>query len=132
MKRVILILFSAFLVTSCSVSSSSIKEPNNLVEFNKNDFEFTDQISATTKINFLFGFPLSDTKKIGRFSKNSIQIIGFRTKLDKAEDVAIYKLLKEHPGYDVVFYPKFETKSSGFIFTNAEVTVTARLAKLKK
>jgi hypothetical protein len=80
----------------------------------------------------LFGFPLSNTRKIGRFSKSSVQIIGFRTKLNKSEDVAIYKLLKDNPGYDVVFYPKFETKSSGFIFTSAEVTVTARLAKLKK
>ena len=132
MKKVLLILLTILLFSSCSVSTSSIKNPNNYVEFVKNDFEFSDQVSSSAKINFLLGIPLSNTRKIGKFSKNSVQFIGFRSKLNKAEDVAIYNLLKKHPEYDVVLYPKFETKSSGFIFTSSEVKVTARLAKLKK
>ncbi|CAM1364568.1 conserved exported protein of unknown function [Tenacibaculum soleae] len=132
MKRVLLALVTLVLLSSCSVSTSSIKNPNNYVEFVKNDFEYTDQVTSSSKIDFLFGIPLSNTRKVGKFSKNSVKFIGFRNKLNKAEDVAIYSLLKKYPGYDVVLYPKFETKSSGFIFTSAEVKVTARLAKLKK
>ena len=132
MKKILFSLLLAFTIVSCSVSTSSIKDPNNYVEFQKDDFEFTEQRSASEKINFLFGIPLSNTKKIGKFTGNSVKIIGFRTKLNKAEDVAIYKFLQENPGYDAVFYPKFETKTTGFIFTTAEVKVTGRLAKLKK
>lgn len=117
---------------SCTSLTSTIKNTPNYIEFNKNDFEYTKQVTSTAKINFLFGIPLSNTRKSGKFSDGSTSIVGFRSKLNKAEDVAIYNLLKENPGYDLVLYPKFDTKSSGFIFTSAQVTVSARLAKLKK
>lgn len=132
MKKVLLLLLVVVAITSCSVTSSSMKNPSNYIEFVKNDFEYSDQLSSSAKIDFLFGIPLSNTRKIGKFSKNSFKIIGFRSKLNKAEDVAIYNLLQNNPGYDVVLYPKFETKSKGFIFTSSQVKVTARLAKLKK
>lgn len=131
MKKILLLLI-AFSMFSCTSLTSTIKNTPNYIEFNKNDFEYTKQVTSTAKINFLFGIPLSNTRKSGKFSDGSTSIVGFRSKLNKAEDVAIYNLLKENPGYDLVLYPKFDTKSSGFIFTSAQVTVSARLAKLKK
>lgn len=132
MKKLLLLILVSITISSCTSLTSSIKNTTNYIEFEKNDFEYTKQVSSTAKINFLFGIPLNNTRKSGKFSNGSVSIIGFRSKLNKAEDVAVYKLLKDNPGYDLVLYPKFDTKSSGFIFTNAEVTVTARLAKLKK
>jgi len=132
MKKITLLLLVLLSITSCTSLTSTIKNTTNYIEFKKNDFEYTKQVSSTANINFLFGFSLNNTRKSGKFSDGSTSIVGFRTKLNKAEDVAIYKLLQENPGYDLVLYPKFDTKSSGFIFTSAEVTVTARLAKLKK
>jgi len=132
MKKITLLLLILLSISSCTSLTSTIKNTENYIEFEKSDFEYTKQISSTAKINFLFGFSLNNTRKSGEFSNGSTSIVGFRTKLNKAEDVAIYKLLQDNPGYDLVLYPKFDTKSSGFIFTSAEVTVTARLAKLKK
>jgi hypothetical protein len=119
-------------LSSCTSLTSSIKSPTNYIEFNKNDFEYTKQVSSKASIDFFLTWPLNNTRKTGEFSKSSAIIYGFPSKLKKAENVAIYNLLKENPGYDVVLYPKFDTKFSGFIITNAEVTVTARLGKLKK
>ena len=132
MKKIILLFTIALFFSSCSTLTSSIKNPTNYIEFNKNDFDYTKQVSSTSKVDFLFGFSLANTRKKGKFSKGSSALIGFGIgKLSKAENLAIYNLLKDNPGYDVVLYPKFDTKSSGFIFTTSEVKVTARLAKLK-
>lgn len=130
MKKVLLFILSITFL-SCSSLTSSIKNPSNHIEFTKNDFEYTKQVSSTSKVSFFLGIPLSNTRKSGKFSDGSITLVGFRSKLKKAEDLAIYNLLKENPGYDLVLYPKFDTKSAGFIITSAKVTVTARLAKLK-
>jgi len=131
MKKFLLFLIGISLV-SCTTLTSTIKNTPNYIEFEKNDFEYTEQVSSTSKIDFFMGIPLSNTRKSGKFSDGSFSIVGLRSSLDKAEDAAIYQLLQDNPGYDLVLYPKFDTKFSGFIVTSAEVTVTARLAKLKK
>lgn len=132
MKKIILLVILGILVTSCSTLTSSIKNPSNYIEFTKNDFEYTKQVSSSSSVDFLFGFSLTNTRKKGKFSRGTTAIVGFSlSKLSKAENMAIYDLLKANPGYDVVLYPKFDTKMSGFILTKAEVKVTARLAKLK-
>ena len=116
---------------SCTSLTSTIKNPSNHIEFNKNDFEYSEQVTSKSKVTFFLGIPLKNTRKSGKFSDGSVSIIDVRTKLNKVEDLAIYNLLKENPEYDLVLYPKFDTKTGGFLFTTAEVTVTARLAKLK-
>jgi hypothetical protein len=57
--------------------------------------------------------------------------------VDKTANYALYELMQKNPGWDVVFYPQFETKIEkpvlgiGFIYKTSTVTTTARLAKIK-
>lgn len=55
---------------------------------------------------------------------------------DVTSNYALYKLMAEHPGYDVVFYPQFEKRKHAPIlgtslYSKTTVKVTARLAKMK-
>ena len=57
---------------------------------------------------------------------------------DKTSNYALYELMQNNPGYDVVFYPQYEKKIEkpilgiGFILKKITVKVTGRLAKLNK
>jgi len=46
---------------------------------------------------------------------------------------ALFDLMEKNPGYDVVFYPQYETKITGIplLFQKSQTTVKARLAKIK-
>jgi len=48
-------------------------------------------------------------------------------------DARVYELLKEHPGYDFIIYPRVEEKIVSFplLFSSTNVKVTAKLGKLK-
>lgn len=55
---------------------------------------------------------------------------------DATSSYALYKLMAEHPGYDVVFYPQYEKYVHAPIlgtslYSKTTVKVTARLAKMK-
>jgi hypothetical protein len=60
-------------------------------------------------------------------------VFGNSTRLSAADTYAISELLKNNPGYDVVFYPYFERKHKSFLifFSKNDVEVRARLAKIK-
>lgn len=65
----------------------------------------------------------------------SIPVIGSIVP-DVTSNYALYKLMAEHPGYDVVFYPQFEKRRHAPIlgtslYSKTTVKVTARLAKMK-
>lgn len=65
----------------------------------------------------------------------SIPVIGSIVP-DVTSSYALYKLMAEHPGYDVVFYPQFEKRRYAPIlgtslYSKTTVKVTARLAKMK-
>jgi len=58
--------------------------------------------------------------------------------LDRTANYALYELMLNNPGYDVIFYPQYETKivrpilGIGFFTKITTVKATARLGKLKK
>lgn len=134
----------ALFATSCTTMSRTMKEPNYRVEFNKSDFEYSDQKSAEATVTKIIGidFQRLFKKEIGAtakdmpvgFSLYSLPIVGAALDPNKAQYYAIYNIMKENPGYDVVLYPQFESDRFSVlgIYTVTKVKATCRLAKLKK
>jgi hypothetical protein len=128
-----LILFLGLTLISCSSMNRSIKESAIQINFNRNDFELTEQISANATQVKVFGIDWKRLfhKETGSLGKASV--FGTSTRLSVPDAYAISELLKNNPGYDVVFYPYFERKHKSFLifFSKNEVLVKARLAKIK-
>lgn len=135
-----LVLFAAVAIafSSCTTLSKSMKEPSNYVEFKKDDFEFSKQVSGeATEVKFLqlidfsrlFKKELGET--VGGFGQFQIPVIGGLI-AKKVNFYALYNVMKDNPGYDVVFYPQYETHVTNLlIIKTTKVKVTCRLAKLK-
>jgi len=120
-----------------------MREPNVRVQLKKSDFTLSEQLSAeasSTKI-FTIDFKRLFNNKTGTvegsqtISLASIPVVG--TVLgDKTANYALYELMNSNSGYDVIFYPQYETKISrpflgiGFIYKKTTVKTTARLGKL--
>ncbi|MGB0851163.1 MAG: DUF6567 family protein [Bacteroidia bacterium] len=144
-KTLIAVLTLSVLATSCTTTKQNIKEANVRVEFQKEDFELTKQVSGeatVTRILTVDWERLKD-KEIGEvnnglvpISLSSIPVIGEYVSTT-ANNYALYKLLEANPGYDVVIYPQFHVVEKkpilgiGLFKTVTTVTVKARLAKLK-
>jgi hypothetical protein len=138
---VLVAVIAAF--SSCTSINKTLKEPNNKVNFYKSDFTLSDQVTAdaqSTKIlcidwSRLFLSKTGTLDGAGGISMASIPIIGSFV-ADKTANYALYTLMTKNPGYDVVFYPQYETKvfkpvlGIGFILKTTTVKVTARLGKL--
>jgi len=141
-KRIL--LFSCIaLLASCTTMNRSMKEPNSRVDFTKADFSFSQQVSGTASSTKIIGIDWSRIfmGKTGNIegainiSLATIPVIG-TVLSDNTANYALYELMQANPGYDVVFYPQYETTSSkpiiiGFLYKKTTVKVTARLAKLK-
>ena len=58
--------------------------------------------------------------------------------IDNTEELATHNLITENSDNDVVLYPRYQTKTAkpilgiGILYKKTEVTVTARLGKLKE
>ena len=134
--------------SSCTTLNQSMREPNTKVNLNKSDFSLSEQVTAEATCTKILGidFERLFTKKTGKvdngarislISLASIPVIGSFIS-DKTANYALYNLMNENPGYDVVFYPQYETKvlkpilGIGFITTITTVKTTARLGKLNK
>ncbi|MCB0736917.1 MAG: hypothetical protein KDC92_05335 [Bacteroidetes bacterium] len=131
-------------LASCSLTMRSMKSPNTRVELELSDFELSDQVSAEAtstrilSIDFerLFNAQTASVEADGGMpiSAASIPVFGDFV-MDPTKGYALYELMNANPGYDVVFYPQFETKIKRPIglplITITEVKVTARLGKLK-
>ena len=132
--------------SSCSTLNHSMREPNTRVELNKSDFSLSDQVSAEAKSVKIIGidFKRLFTKKTGTveggaasISHASIPVVGNFVS-DKTANYSLYELMVNNPGYDVVFYPQYETKVEkpilgiGFLSKITTVKTTARLGKLNK
>ena len=146
-KMVLLIGLLLTIFSSCSTMNHSMRQANTRVELNKSDFTLSDQVSAEAKtvkvigIDFerLFIMKKTGTIKGGsaRISKALIPVIGPRL-TDKTSGYALYDMMENNKGYDVVFYPQYETKvvkpilGIGFLMKTTTVKATARLGKLKK
>ena len=151
MKNLI-IIFSGLLivfVTGCTTLSKTMREPNVNVELKKADFIFSEQVSAEANSTKIIGidFQRLFNKEEGNIEKSilassivdlvKIPVIG-DVLYDKTSNYALYELMQNNPGYDVVFYPQYEKKIEkpvlgiGFILKKITVKVTGRLAKLNK
>ncbi|MDL2244101.1 hypothetical protein LJC54_01155 [Parabacteroides sp. OttesenSCG-928-J18] len=125
--------FVSVIFCSCS-SHRGMQSPSSVVEFKKDNFEFSEQLSATASTARILGIDWNTLfyGKKGDFS-NSIITPSIIPLSDSSVNKAVYKLMEQNPGYDVVFYPSVKSTKGGipFIFMRYKTTVNARLAKIK-
>ncbi len=146
-----LLLFAAvgaLFITSCTTTNKSMREPMTRIELERSDFDLTQQVSATATSTRIVGIDFSRLFKAetGSVDKDqlsfnfsygssfSIPVIGAYIQ-DFTANYALYNLMENNQGYDVVFYPQYTTKVErpiGLgIYTITTVEVTARLGKFK-
>jgi hypothetical protein len=142
-----LLVLVAFIISfsSCTTVNKSMKEPNVRVELEKSDFTLSEQFTAEATSTRIIGidFERLFLKKTGTVESSASTTINFANLpvigtvlFDKTSNFALYELMKNNPGYDVVFYPQYETTvvkpflGIGFIVKKTTVKTTARLGKL--
>ena len=145
-KKIALLIVVLGAFASCTTLTKTMREPNTRVNLTKADFTLSDQFSAEAKSLKILGIDWQRffNKKMGTIkggsssiSLASIPVIG-NYLADKTANYALYDLMNNNPGYDVVFYPQYETKvvkpflGIGFIVKTTTVKATARLGKLNK
>ena len=149
-KQIInLIMFVAVIAafSNCTTYTHSMREPNTRLNLNKNDFSLSDQVSAKAKSVTVLGIDWRRffTKKTGSIDADgsssiswaSIPVIG-NIVGDRTANYSLYEMMNANPGYDVVFYPQYESKvlkpalGIGFLVRITNVKTTARLGKLNK
>ncbi len=141
LKLIIVACVATLGFASCNTYSHSMKEPNSIVELKASDFELSEQFTAeaeVSKILFIDWTRVFGDTKSGSAESNVASVIpvigGAMT--DASKGYALYKLMEEHPGYDVVVYPQYEIHKTAPIlgtdfFSHKTIKVTARLGKLK-
>jgi hypothetical protein len=138
------VVIAAF--SSCKTLKNTMREPNARVELTKSDFSLSEQVTAEASSTKILGIDFARlfTKKTGvveggaaSISLARIPVIG-NFVADKTANYSLYELMNRNPGYDVVFYPQYETKvfkpvlGIGLIAKITTVKTTARLGKLNK
>lgn len=141
-----MVLVTLVAFTGCSSVYKTMREPNVRVELNMENFELSGQVSAEATSTKILGI---DWQRLTHSESGSIEgsamAINFAAipvvgnfVVDMTSNYALYQLMMNNPGYDVVFYPQFETVVEkpiigiGFFQKVTTVKVTARLGKLKK
>lgn len=140
-KHSVLLSALVLMLGSCTLNKS-MKMANTRVEFEKEDFEFTEQVSGEateTRIFFIDWARLFTRTKSGSLIVDGapeIPVIG-GVLSNPTQGYALYDMMNKNEGYDVVFYPTYTKKISrpilgmGFILKTTEVKAKARLAKIK-
>ncbi len=139
--KIIKVLFPLVLVivflSGCATSTLTRKSPSNYIEFTKSDFEISQQVTgeATVEKILMVDWARLFDKKYGTLDAPSqaiFTIVGNQAAFSP-QLYALYNILQENPGYDIVLYPQYDTKRSGFppFYSVTRVKVTARLGKLK-
>ena len=150
MKKITLYISVGLMIltgfSNCTVMNKSIREPNIRLEMTMNDLALSKQLSAEAASLKILGIDFERlftqrTGQIERDSKNinfaSIPVLG-NVLYDKTASYALYDLMQENPGFDVIIYPQYETKvvrpilGLGFIVKRTQVKATARLGKLNR
>ena len=129
----------AIAMSSCTMLSHSMKSPAHHVEFQKDDFTYSSQLTGEaveTKvlmIDWARLFKKEYGEVEGSANRLSVPIIG-NLVAGKVNFYALYNVMRDNPGYDVVFFPQFETKKFSFLpfFQQTRVKVTTRLGKIKE
>jgi len=154
------VLLIGGLTSSCSISNLAMKQPNNHIEFYKNDFEYSPQVvgeATSVKVLMidwqrLFSWKSGEVsgEELGAESLNvslasqflidpvigvvtaAIPVLGEYAK-SQVNNLALYDMMKKNPGYDVVLYPQYESKKFviPFFYSKTSVKATARLGKIK-
>lgn len=139
-------MVSLFL-SGCTATNHSMREPNARMQWEKSDFTYSEQVTgeaSTTRI-LMIDWARLFNKESGSIEGGvasalpidlaSIPVIGGFV-ADRTVNYALYDMMQKNPGYDVVFYPQYETTVKrpflgiGFIVTKTNVKATARLAKI--
>ena len=131
--------------SSCSTINRSMREPDTRVNLRMSDFSLSNQVTATVTSVKVFGIDWARLfkKKTGVVDGSSsstinlvcIPVIG-NIVSDRTANYSLYELMSDSPGYDVVFYPQYETKilrpvlGIGFFSKITTVKRTARLGKM--
>lgn len=139
MKRLTLLftmVAAAIVMSGCMSTQMTMTKAIPEIELKPEHIEVSQPLEATAVTTKVFGVDWSRL-----FSRREADIRGsvYSTMpgIDKTDQYAIYSLLKQNEGYDMVMYPKFTTVvrkpflGIGFIIKVTEVKVTARMAKLK-
>lgn len=132
--------------SNCSTINKSMREPNVKLNLTKSDFTLSNQLEAEATSVKIIGIDWERLfmKKTGEISGSSdkislatLPVIG-NLLSDKTSNYALYNLMNNNPGYDVIFYPQYETKivkpflGIGFITKITKVKTVARLGILNK
>jgi|SaaInlV_120m_DNA_3_1039746.scaffolds.fasta_scaffold48401_1 hypothetical protein len=131
MKKIILAFVAITMLGSCSAYRTSMNANMPQLEISLGDVEISEEYSATASVKVYIGLIRTGANKLSSSPAQGMTVRG------ASQRAATYKLLKEHPDYDFVMYPKFNTKYQGGILAalglyNVETTtVTAKLGKLK-
>jgi hypothetical protein len=164
MKSKTLILTTMIILVafnSCKIQSRSMKTPNYHIEFYKGDFEYSGQVIAEATTVRVMGV---DWRRLMKWHAGSIEsdrfniqdqslningtiigesvyaavsaiipVIGNVGK-GRTSNYALFKLMQENPGYDVVIYPQYYNKSFiiPLFYSKRNVQVTARLARIRE
>lgn len=150
-----------YLCLGCQITHHTMKSPDYHIEFYKGDFDYSKQVAAEATVTRVFMIdwkrlfswqsaritsdevPVSEQHinlngnvlledLAGGFSIPVIPVIGEVDK-GRASAYALYNLMQENPGYDLVIYPQFSSKSFVIpvFYSKKTVMVKARLAKIK-
>lgn len=143
MKKTFLALsIATSLLAGCTSANLVMREPNTRLNLEKTDFTLSDQVSgeATSTQILCINFARIFRNSSGAVNKDGAgcfaSVYGSMY-CDPTASYALYNLLKANPGYDVVFYPQYETTVKSpigicFLFKKTTVKTTARLGKLNK
>lgn len=137
-RLLVMLIAITFMGMSCTTMTRSMKTPSNHVEFTKDDFELSSQVTGEATESKVLGIDFARlfTKKYGEVSRVGaidIPIIGNYMN-GWVNMYALYNVMNDNPGYDVIFYPSYETKKTGIpiLFEQTTVKVKARLGKLEE
>jgi hypothetical protein len=144
--KLVMIAASLTALSSCTTLNNTMKEPNTRVNLNKSDFSLSEQVVGEATSVKVLGIDWGRIfmKKTGTIeggataiSLATIPVVG-NMLTDKTANYALYEMMTANPGYDVVFYPQYETKvfkpvlGIGIITKITTVKTKARLGKLNK
>lgn len=136
MKKVVLLLIGVvmlFMAASCHSYHHTMREPNIRVELNADNLELSQQVSAEATVTRILG--LDWGRIFGKTEIGTTPVLG--AIITGGANFALYKLMQENPGYDVVIYPQVESHRHAPVlgtdlYSKTTYKVTARLGKLKK
>jgi len=143
-KKLFLATIAAtLLLSSCTSLKTTMKEPNVSFELYAENVELSPQVEAESTSTKILGIDWSRLfdKKTGVVESSSvlsvasIPVVGNYV-TNTTANLALYELMSQNEGYDVVFYPQYSTEVErpiglGFIYKIETVKVKSRLGKLK-